>query len=100
MAKADNTARLLREIRRRRGATLQTAADHLGITPGHLSRLERGEKSPSADVVSRAAKYYDVDQDLLALEQGRAPDDIVRILREHPELLERLRAEYGNTGAS
>ena len=100
MAKGEDAVRLLREIRRRRGATLVTAADQLGITPGHLSRLERGEKLPSPEVVGKAARYYEIDEDLLGLEQGIVPEDVVQILRDNPEVIHRLREEYGNLEGS
>ncbi|WP_148307888.1 helix-turn-helix domain-containing protein [Actinoplanes friuliensis] len=93
------TARLLREIRKRKGSTLRTAADDLGITPSHLSRLERGEKSPSAELMIKVAGYYRINPDLVALEQGRIPEDIVEILQENPFILDRLRAEFGKPEA-
>lgn len=45
----------LRLIRARNGATLETVAAASGVTPGHLSRIERGEKLPSMGTLLRLA---------------------------------------------
>ena len=90
-------ASILRELRQKRGISLRRAAEDLGIAPSHLSRLERGEKVASADLAARAARYYGTDSDIVALEQGRVPEDILQILRNNPGLLASLRAEFGQT---
>jgi transcriptional regulator with XRE-family HTH domain len=95
MTNRGTVANLLRELREQRGTTLRRAADDLGVAPSHLSRLERGVKYPSSDLAVRAAQYYNIDPDLLALERGEVPEDVLEILRRHPSILNRLRAEYG-----
>jgi transcriptional regulator with XRE-family HTH domain len=87
---------ILRELREQRGTTLRRAADDLGIAPSHLSRLERGQKAPSPELAARAADYYGTDGELISLEQGQVPEDIILILRQHPDLLQKLRAEFRN----
>jgi len=88
-------ARLLRKLREQRGESLRAAASELGVAPSHLSRLERGEKSPSEELRRRAAHYYGVSEDSVTLDEGRIPDDIVQILRMHPEILPELRRRFG-----
>ncbi len=92
----ESAAKLLRELRVARGQSLRAAARQLRVDPSYLSRLERGEKTASPDLQRRAAKYYDVPPELLGLAEGRVPPDIVGILQEHPDLLEKLRAEYAS----
>lgn len=89
-------ATLLRELRTRQGTSLRGAARDLGVDPSYLSRLERGQKSPSGDMLHRASNYYDIPFEELERAQGALPDDVVQILRDHPELVEKLRAEYGS----
>jgi transcriptional regulator with XRE-family HTH domain len=89
-------AQVLRELREVRGASLRTAARDLGVDPAHLSRLERGEKPVSSDLLKRAARYYKVDHETLTLASGALPDDVVAILRGRPDLIERIRTEYGS----
>ncbi len=90
------TARLLRDLRKGSHQSLRQAASNLGVAPSHLSRLERGEKSPSSELRQRAAAYYGVNPDLVGLSQGAVPDDIVLILRTHPEILDELRRRFGD----
>ncbi len=92
--RAKETSRLLRDLRESRGQSLRKVAGDLGIAPSHLSRLERGEKSPSTDLARRAAEYYGVSDDLVELAQGRVPADVQAILRRYPELLSVLRTQY------
>jgi transcriptional regulator with XRE-family HTH domain len=66
----------------------------LDVTPSHLSRLERGEKTASEELSQRAAGYYGVDADILYLAEGRLPSDVLTILHAHPELLGELRRRY------
>ncbi len=46
---ADMLGEKLREARRRRGLTLAQAAEELGISPSHLSLLERGRRGKKLD---------------------------------------------------
>ena len=94
MTDTASAARLLRRLREERGRSLRQAASELGIAASHLSRLERGEKAPSEELQQRAANYYGVSEDVLALDEGRAPADVILILRRHPELLDELRRKY------
>ena len=93
MGKTSET--LFKELRDKKGVSLREAARELGIDPSFLLRLERGERSASHDVQQRAANYYSVAPDLLRLDGGDVPEDVIAILREHPEVLDRLRNEYG-----
>ncbi len=94
MEAQQSAGRLLRELREAQKRSLRTTASELGLTPSHLSRLERGERSPSPEMSQRIANYYGVSNEAIELAQGRIPLDVVRILREHPEELDRLRRLY------
>jgi transcriptional regulator with XRE-family HTH domain len=87
---------LLRELREERGESLRAAAQQLGVDPSYLSRLERGEKAPSGQLIQKASKLYAVPAEILELAEGRLPSDVVAIFRRHPELIEKLRADYGS----
>jgi len=45
----------LRTVRQAQGFSLREVSRRAGIDPGHLSRIERGESSPSVDVLGRLA---------------------------------------------
>jgi transcriptional regulator with XRE-family HTH domain len=88
-------AELLRELRETRGTSLRAAARELGVDPSYLSRIERGKKPPSDSVLDRAANYYDIPRASFPSANGDLPADIVAILTEHPELVIKLRRDYG-----
>ncbi|MCP5156667.1 MAG: helix-turn-helix domain-containing protein [Ectothiorhodospiraceae bacterium] len=50
----------LRRIRRRAGYTLDQVAERAKVTKGYLSKIERGQATPSIAVVSRLAETYGV----------------------------------------
>lgn len=50
----------LRELRKKKGWTLDVAAARLGITKSHLSEVETGKKNLSAPMMDAAAKLFDV----------------------------------------
>lgn len=83
-------------MRARRGESLRTAARDLGVDASYLSRIENGERLPSEDLQDRASDYYGLDRDLLHLAAGRVPEDILRILRDNPDLLQELRDRYAD----
>lgn len=87
-------ADLLRELRQDRGESLRVAARGIGVDPGHLARVEAGEKPLSDALSERVSAYYDVDTDRVQLAAGKAPSDIVAILLAHPDELSRLRKRY------
>lgn len=90
-----SAANLLRRLRSAQGRSLRMASGDLGVAPSHLSRLERGERHPNADLTQKLANYYGVSAEVVALAEGRIPPDIVEILKAHPDELNNLREKYG-----
>ncbi|QLL09464.1 helix-turn-helix domain-containing protein [Mycobacterium vicinigordonae] len=52
---------LLRAVRRQRGLTLEELADQTGLTKSYLSKIERGQSTPSIAVALKVARALDVD---------------------------------------
>ena len=48
----------IRQARADRGLTLRNVADVVGTDPGNLSRIERGEQSPSLELARDLADFY------------------------------------------
>lgn len=68
----------LRELRRRTGLTLEVAAQRLGLSPAHLSRLETGRRQPSLPMLLSLARTYGTTvSDLL----GETPPERQPVLR-------------------
>ncbi|WP_350471551.1 helix-turn-helix domain-containing protein [Microcella pacifica] len=94
MAPEETVASLLRELRRRQGQSLRSAAADLGVAPSQLSRMERGERPVGSEVVRKLSSYYKVPEESISLAHGNLPPDIVQILRDHPEEIARIRQLY------
>lgn len=53
----------LRDLRRRRGETLEQVSDATGLSVAMLSRIERGERLPSPDSVEALARHFGLPVD-------------------------------------
>lgn len=95
MKRDRRVADILREAREAKGRSLRSAAKELGVDPSYLSRVETGERFPSAELRERAEGIYDIDSDMLALSAGHVPPDVLEILKQHPAWLEEIRARHG-----
>ncbi|MFE7759608.1 helix-turn-helix domain-containing protein [Streptomyces sp. NPDC057429] len=68
----------LRDLRRDRGLTLETAAGQAGLSPAHLSRLETGRRQPSLPMLLGLARIYGTTVSELLGEMPPERDAIVR----------------------
>ncbi|MCQ1575573.1 helix-turn-helix domain-containing protein [Streptomyces parvus] len=68
----------LRDLRRSRGLTLETAAQRAGLSPAHLSRLETGRRQPSLPMLLGLARIYGTTVSELLGEQPPERDAIIR----------------------
>lgn len=96
MGKTESAASLLRSLRQSQGHTLRSAAAELGIAASQLSRMERGQRSVGEDTARRISSYYSVPTEVIDLARGVAPADVVAILQQHPEEMDRLREKYAS----
>jgi transcriptional regulator with XRE-family HTH domain len=87
---------ILRDLRSRAGVGIKRLAPELGVSYSYLSKLENNEVAPSEELVGRVAKYFDYDRDRLLIAAGKIPQEILRILQNHPdEALDFLRERFG-----
>ena len=85
----------LREERLSRGLSLVDLAVRLGVSKGYVSRLECGKARPAVSMLTRLGKLWNIDTEDLLTWTGFLPDDVKRILREHPrEALALLRESF------
>ncbi|MEV6264798.1 XRE family transcriptional regulator [Streptomyces sp. NPDC051784] len=68
----------LRELRRSRGLTLESAAGRAGLSPAHLSRLETGRRQPSLPMLLGLARVYGTTVSELLGEMPPERDAIIR----------------------
>ncbi|GHG17699.1 helix-turn-helix domain-containing protein [Streptomyces zaomyceticus] len=74
----------LRALRRRRGLTLEAAAQRAGLSPAHLSRLETGNRQPSLPMLLALARIYGTTVSELLGEAPPERDPVVRAGRSEP----------------
>ncbi|MFK4226592.1 helix-turn-helix domain-containing protein [Streptomyces sp. NPDC019890] len=91
-AAADTTlpdvAPRLRELRRRRGLTLETAARRAGLSPAHLSRLETGHRQPSLPMLLALARIYGTTIAELLGETAPDREPVIRAGSREPTVAE------------
>ncbi|WP_351231423.1 XRE family transcriptional regulator [Streptomyces sp. NPDC002133] len=68
----------LRDLRKRRGLTLEAAAQRLGLSPAHLSRLETGHRQPSLPMLLTLARTYGTTVSHLLDETPPERDPVVK----------------------
>ncbi len=78
VAELPSVAPRLRDLRRRSGLTLESAAQHAGLSPAHLSRLETGRRQPSLPMLLALARTYGITVSDLLGEVPAEQDPIVR----------------------
>ena len=74
----------LRELRRRRGLTLEAAAQRAGLSPAHLSRLETGARQPSLPMLLALARIYGTTVSELLGEMPPEREPVIRAGRAAP----------------
>ncbi|MFC1547796.1 helix-turn-helix domain-containing protein [Candidatus Neomarinimicrobiota bacterium] len=67
---APNVGHIIRELRKQRGLSLRTLADHCGLSINAISRIERGENSPTVLSLHRLATALDVPITVLFSEEA------------------------------
>ena len=55
---AKSIGNTLRQLREKKGKTMQGVADDLDLTVSAISRYESGERIPQDDIKKRLAAYY------------------------------------------
>ena len=83
-------------LRKSSGMTQAQLSEQLDITPAFLSRVERGEKMVSTNVLQALTDVFHVSYDGLMLESNERPGilRIVMLLMERPQTYDRLVEEF------
>lgn len=76
--------KIIRKLRHDAQLNQQQLADILGVTQSAVTRYERGVMEPTADVISKAADYFNVSADYLI---GR--DKGIKESTDLPEVLKK-----------
>ena len=91
-------ARQVRERRREANLrySIRQTAQRIGVEPGYLSRIERGETPPPSEaMVRRLAEDLGADTDLLLAMAGKVARDIREIIIQRPIIFAELIRSLG-----
>jgi transcriptional regulator with XRE-family HTH domain len=73
----------LAQLRKKRGLTQDSLAEHIGLTKTQIYRYERNNAQPTLDVIKRLAIALSVSTDELIFEENeRQPDQDMTLLFE------------------
>jgi len=83
----------IKNLRKKKGLTLQELSQRSGVSPGYISMLERGfKKSPTLDVLKKLAKGLEVNlseligEELVNLEKDERTKLLLRAANELSKL--------------
>jgi len=86
---------LLKDLRLKKGKSIKTLGQELGLNYTYISKLENSKVNPSPKNVKKISRYFKYNSDELLLSAGKIPKDIQEILKNHPkEAIDYLRRKF------
>jgi HTH-type transcriptional regulator, competence development regulator len=73
--------------------SLRQVAERIGVAPPYLSKVERGQETPTEERVRALARELDLDVDVLLALAGHVSSDLLDIIRRRPALFADLLRE-------
>ncbi len=59
----------LRALRKQRGLTQKQLGQVFGVNQTHVTRIEKGEKTPNAAMILKIARFFNVSTDQLMMDE-------------------------------
>jgi transcriptional regulator with XRE-family HTH domain len=72
----NNIGNKIRDLRNKNGDTLPELGKRLNFNYSNLSKIERGERSASVELLEQIAKVYDVKISYFFGEEGELPNEL------------------------
>lgn len=66
----------IRELRKKNGDSLEELGKKINFNYSNLSKIERGERSPSVELLEQIAKLYDVSVSYFFGDEGKLPKEL------------------------
>lgn len=97
----------IRELREKRNLPLRKVAAYLDIDTSILSKIERGERPISADLISKFSEFFNIDEEQLKTEylgeevarkiyDSSNIDEIFKVAEQKAEYLKSKALKQGN----
>ena len=89
----------LKNERIKKGLSLRAFCKIVGKSPAYISKIERGLfPPPSEKTIINIAELFGENKDLVLASAGKISIEIIEILLDNPDMLERLRRNYRMRG--
>jgi transcriptional regulator with XRE-family HTH domain len=72
----ENISKKIREVRQKNGNTLEELAKKLNFNTSNLSKIERGIRRPTIELIEQISKIYDVPLTYFFGEKGDVPKEL------------------------
>lgn len=71
-----NISEKIRDIRLKKGLTLEELGDKINFNYSNLSKIERGVRTPTLELLEKLAEFYDVPLSYFFGEEAKIPDEL------------------------
>lgn len=71
-----NISEKIRDIRLKKGLTLEELGDKINFNYSNLSKIERGVRTPTLELLEKLAEFYDVPLSYFFGEEADIPDEL------------------------
>lgn len=89
-----NIGNKIREIRIKNGHTLEEVGDKLNFNSSNLSKIERGIRKPTIELVEQIAKMYDIPLTYFFGETGEVPNELKELGAEWVAFIEEMEEKH------
>lgn len=86
----------IRKARQAVGLTQIEAAELIGVSPNTLAGLEQSRTKLTANLIGKVCAAFELDPTRYLIQAGFLPEDVLRALRLHPELVDEIRQRFAN----
>ena len=73
------------ELRRQQRMSMRALAKNVGVTPMHVSNIEKGFTTGSAELIARMAKALEADVDQLLSLADRVDPEAIEVIQKNPQ---------------
>lgn len=88
----------MKAARKRVPLTLAQAGQEAGVSEGYVSKIEKGSKSPSSDVIIQLAQAYGISPPEALMKAGRMDSDALKAAARRPSFADFVRQDPNLSG--
>lgn len=85
-----NISQKIKDLRHRKGYTLEELGEKINFNFSNLSKIERGLRSPTLELIEKLAEFYHVPLSYFFGEEQQMPDELKKMGAEWVAVVEKL----------